>query len=987
MDTLSFLQKILPSQGVYVLAAFRNGMDRSPAHYNCKTLEDLARLARKVDDAGVQVFHACASFAEERKVPTKADPSKLRNATRAADNVAFTRSQWLDVDVGPTKDYPTRKEAVQAVAELCRTLRIPAPMFVASGRGLHCYWPFTKDLPAKQAGIIGKSFHAALKAVGFKHDTSRTADLASILRPTGTHWRKDGEVEVVLLRDAEPIPAKRFMAALVKYIPTEVTKPKVDTSVFDEWGTGPKVYPPSSAERIIKFCPTLRYVAEERGNVEEPLWRAMLGLVKHTVEGEAQAHAWSQGHPEYDAEATQTKIDAWTSGPTTCENFAGLCERCEGCKYADRKSPIHLGYSEELPPVAKEPEPVVEAPPIITAPEVEAVTNHDPEQYKAKLPDHVPFWPKGYAWDGQFLKVAKKDEEGALTWVNFSNTYVYPYMRFRQEDGTFAIRLSMKVDDKRWREIEVPSKAVAETQALANALGAYEIYTIGKQGREHMKQFMQDAISAARAHSVETVTYSSFGWHDDGFVLGNKKVTGRGVEPAMLNLPPNLSGDFGVRGTAQEWVEKIDAIYNRPNAEPYQFLICAAFGAPLVALAESDMWHGIPIALTGDSGLGKTTTCKVAVSMYGGADNLSVTASENGSTMNALLKRVAIARNLPFVMDEMTGRNSKELQDMLFALSNGKPKGRLRGDGSFIADDLNWDTITFITGNMNITALLSELDRQKAQATQMRCFEIMLADDFNTKVFGGADAKEQIEDILRENYGVVGREYLRFVLRNKRSISERLQKMRAKHNPLNQDETRERFYHDVVITAMLGGAIAQKLGFIRFDLQAIQKWANRHIIALRDWRTAANYTAEDYLQQMLSDMQSRIVTTRWFRDARTGRYTEMVDANRVRNPVARMATEDRRFLIASKAVSDWCAENRVASAWFKSELDKKGYIVHSLLTGDKRPAPVNLFRGTNLPGAAVRYIELDYGRVSSLDNRANLRVVEPESQEPEAQSQ
>ena len=65
----------------------------------------------------------------------------------------------------------------------------------------------------------------------------------------------------------------------------------------------------------------------------------------------------------------------------------------------------------------------------------------------------------------------------------------------------------------------------------------------------------------------------------------------------------------------------------------------------------------------------------------------------------------------------------------------------------------------------------------------MRCFEIMLADDFNTKVFGGADAKEQIEDILRENYGVVGREYLRFVQRNKRSISERLQKMRAKAQP------------------------------------------------------------------------------------------------------------------------------------------------------------------------------------------------------------
>ena len=52
-----------------------------------------------------------------------------------------------------------------------------------------------------------------------------------------------------------------------------------------------------------------------------------------------------------------------------------------------------------------------------------------------------------------------------------------------------------------------------------------------------MKQFMQDAISAARAHSVETVTYSSFGWHDDGFVLGNKESHRTGRRPAMLNLP------------------------------------------------------------------------------------------------------------------------------------------------------------------------------------------------------------------------------------------------------------------------------------------------------------------------------------------------------------------------------------------------------------------------------------------------------------------
>ena len=162
---------------------------------------------------------------------------------------------------------------------------------------------------------------------------------------------------MVLLRDAEPILAKRFMGALVKYIPTEVTKPKVDTSVFDEWGTGPKVYPPSSAERIIKFCPTLRYVAEERGNVEEPLWRdAGAGGTYSRGRGtgsrlEPRApRVRRRGHPDQDRRLT--------SGPTTRENSAGLCERCEGqvARRPQEPDPSRL-LGGELPPVAKGREP------------------------------------------------------------------------------------------------------------------------------------------------------------------------------------------------------------------------------------------------------------------------------------------------------------------------------------------------------------------------------------------------------------------------------------------------------------------------------------------------------------------------------------------------------------------------------------------------------------------------------------------------------
>lgn len=978
MDTLSFLQKTLPSQGLYVLAAFRRGMDFGPSHSVYESLEDLAVAAQHLDRRGIPVFHACATFAERRKKTKVFDGKEVQvEATRAADNTAYIRSQWLDLDVGESKDYPDRKTALAALASMCRSLSIPAPMVVSSGRGFHCYWPFTSDIPAKQAGVLTRTFGAAMKAVQFKHDTTRTADLASILRPVGTHWRKEGVVQVELLRDAAPISPKQFMAALLKHTPPLI-KAAVSEPVVDEWSTGPKEYPPSSALQIIKFCPTMAHVAEQKGNVAEPLWRAMLGVVKHTVEGDALAHEWSKGHPDYTADQTQEKYDAWSAGPTACTTFASQCDLCNGCKHAEKRSPIHLGYSEDTPSIS-EPEPAAAADyaPEAAPREVRKLTS--PDDFRAKYPDNLPFWPKHYRWDGEVLSRAMKDEDGAVSWVPFCNTLFYPYLRFWQEDGTWAARLCVRVEKGRWRDAEIQAKVIAENQALATALGAFEIFSLGKQGKEHMKQFMQDFLRSMKEHRIETVTYNAFGWHDSGFVVGDTKITLAGDEPVLLGtrVPDTAKTAFGISGSSNDWADLIDTIYNRPGAEPYQFLICAAFGAPLVKLVASDMWHGIPIALTGDSGLGKTTTCKVACSIYGDPRHFAISTNQEGSTMNALIQRVALMRNLPIVLDEMTGRSTVEIQGMLFALSNGKPKERSRSDGSLIGADLTWDTISFVTGNMNITNMLSELDRQKATATQLRCFEIMLPPDYNREVFAGVNAKELIEgELLSKQYGSVGREYLRYVLQHKAKITERLQKMRAKYNPVTQDETRERFYYDLMVTALMGGMIARQLGMLRFDLDGVRKWAEEHIKTLRGSRRASAYSPEDYLQELLSYLHDKTVETRWFRDARVhkDKASEIIDTSRLRNPVARIATEDRKFFITVKAFNTWCAEIHISGSWFVDELDKRGYIIKSP-TGTN--SAIRIFRGTNVNGPTARVIELDYDKVTNFDSRpTHLKAVE-----------
>jgi hypothetical protein len=56
-------------------------------------------------------------------------------------------------------------------------------------------------------------------------------------------------------------------------------------------------FPASSALKIIENCPTLAHVAQVQGNISEPLWRSMLGVVKFTTEGEPLCHEWSLGDP------------------------------------------------------------------------------------------------------------------------------------------------------------------------------------------------------------------------------------------------------------------------------------------------------------------------------------------------------------------------------------------------------------------------------------------------------------------------------------------------------------------------------------------------------------------------------------------------------------------------------------------------------------------------------------------------------------------
>ena len=62
---------------------------------------------------------------------------------RKVDNVSHLGSLFLDLDCGPMKEYATQAEAFTSLKNFCKTLKLPKPLIINSGRGVHVYWPLS----------------------------------------------------------------------------------------------------------------------------------------------------------------------------------------------------------------------------------------------------------------------------------------------------------------------------------------------------------------------------------------------------------------------------------------------------------------------------------------------------------------------------------------------------------------------------------------------------------------------------------------------------------------------------------------------------------------------------------------------------------------------------------------------------------------------------------------------------------------------------
>ena len=128
METKTFLSKALSSEGYYCVFAARSSDGRIAQKFY-DSIDAVIDAAHNYDKEEYDVYYGLATFDKA--------------GSRKVDNVNRLNSFFLDLDCGPSKEFLSQEQAIQALRNFCKRNKLPKPTMINSGRGIHVYWPLT----------------------------------------------------------------------------------------------------------------------------------------------------------------------------------------------------------------------------------------------------------------------------------------------------------------------------------------------------------------------------------------------------------------------------------------------------------------------------------------------------------------------------------------------------------------------------------------------------------------------------------------------------------------------------------------------------------------------------------------------------------------------------------------------------------------------------------------------------------------------------
>jgi hypothetical protein len=935
MDTLELIKAVLPTEGYYCIVGIKAGSGVKQKFY--ETLDECEHAIKELVDHKHDAYFACAKYE--------------KHTTRTQDNATYFKSFWLDIDCGPKKDYDSQESALEALKHFCSRLKLPQPTIVNSGRGIHVYWILADVISRTEWQPVANRLKQICDEYELRVDQSRTADAASILRVSGTfNYKDDPPKPVVILNLGQPINYAEFRDILgVLEAPPDSGIPRNDINELTKHLAGNQEnWFKEIVRRTAKGegCAQIETIMLNQDTVDYNLWRAGLSVAWACEDRDEAIHKISEGHPDYSFESTIRKA-ADTGGPQRCETFAKWNpEGCAGCPHRGKiPGPIALG--KKIPKIGTPPEAVKDdttdaapasAPPLISG-------NYPYPYFRGKnggvykeVPDEDPVCV--YQHDLEVVKRLRDPQRGEVIWLRL----ILP------RDGT--------------KEFALPLTELLTKDKLRERLAFHGVSALQKQ-MDNIMFYINACVNELQFKTTLEVMRMQFGWAEKNskFIVGDQEITASGVRyspPSAATAP--LSEFMTPVGTLEEWKSAVNT-YDREGFEPHAFGFFTAFGSPL--LSHLNLKGAVINMINNKSGTGKTTVAHAMHSVYGHPDEQMMIARD---TMNMKLNRLGVMNNLPASVDEVTNMDPKDVSDLLYAVSQGRARGRLQAHEN--AERLNtakWALICLMTSNSSFYDKLTTL-KSSPDGEMMRLLEYQIPE---TNIISKEEAG-QIFPKLHSNYGHAGRVYIQWLVGN---LEYAISLVKETQIAIDADigfTGRERFWSGVAACNIGGAIMAKRLGLIDIDVGRVYKWLKTELKKMRvDTKPpATNHSSA--IAEFLDTHRDSILVINDEADQRTGMEQLPIVEPRFQLLV-RFEPDTKKMFINAGSLRKYCSDRQITLKDVLSALSLEGVYGGTI---KKR-----LGKGTKIPGASVYAHVFDCSKGDFIDTEHYAKPEETQENE------
>jgi hypothetical protein len=919
-----FLARILPRDGWKCVAVFRGEQRRHQFTKDFAALENI--IANQDIFPENVVYHGCASY--------------KTNESRLASNVEQLKSLWMDIDAGPKKPYATQEEARAALAQFVADTGLPEPLEVSSGVGLHAYFPFTEPVSYDEWKPVADSLKALARARGLQIDNSRTGDAASILRPPGSHHRKDPEnVRAVVVLSAGDTTGFAVLSAQLSALnPTSKAQYPLGNSghtveAHRGAGVAASVFlggldgPPASPDLVADQCAQIGHVRAVRGNaISEPLWHAALGALAFCVEGREVSHEWSDGDPRYDEAEVDDKVDRalQLTGPTLCARFDELNPQgCAGCPFKGTiKSPVQLGRGS-----------------VRIETEIKQAVQADTSFSVQSLP--AP--PGAFSWSSigaLTFKTETADGRGVFLTVTNYPVIVHALNRGEITAQKHSIVLRYWRPHDGWAEAEVPLKTLFGSNGSAEIAGLSIII----HNQDLWKQYLRESIDILTSKERARVQYEQFGWKEEetAFLVGSRLYHGGGAldiagSPEVMHRAKSLRpGGERKRGSLAAWKAAADRL-GAEGAEPQMVTLMMSLGAPLMRFFGEDE-GGMVLSIVGSTtGGGKSTALDAAATVWGDVKGLQMVAIDTRVAQGLTL---AVACNLPVIFDEARQRDPEALRDFIQMFTQGRDKLRGTSDGQLIHNAASWQTTLICGSNKSLIDTISSA--KGSEAMNARILE------FHLPQLRKEDTDQGLRKQFNDNPGWAGEKYMQALVHpsNRLAVKKALEDCQADLIKRYNLGSEHRFLVRGVSCMYVAALVATSIGIVSMTPKRLLDWTMREALQAPDSDTdkpghKPNDPAHLLAEFLNEHLDAAIVVEKAWK-IRESQVPRRYPAKKV---VLRYEIQPQRVFITEKELRTWLNGRDMGLKEFTSAMGSRG-----ILEGRRM---CTLTAGTEILGAPV----------------------------------